>query len=134
MASIQARLAQATAKSSKDQIPPAIYPSTVVKVECDDRYKDGAYIITYELLGKKKTYTHQECFVNNLRFERTRTFYQYLDDNGIEYVEDFVGCREEVDLRWNFSHTGKRELTITDRKFFGHSVKPDDAADVDVRD
>ena len=131
MSSIQARLASTTANTRKDHIPPNIYPSTVVKVEYDTRYKDGAYILTYLLQGKSKTYTYEERFIDNTRFARTRKFYRYLAKNGIDEVEDFEGCHEEVDLRWDFTNTGKRELTIADRTFIGLHTKSVKASEPD---
>ena len=122
MASIQDLLNQKKNGSRKETVHPGIYPSKVSKVEYDERYADGAYIITYELQGKNKQLNHQELFIDNIRFERTFEFYNYLMENGITCVEDFLGCSEELDLRWKFTNTGKRELTVNTRKFIGFTL------------
>lgn len=131
MTSIQEFLAQSKTTSRKESIPPAIHPSKVKKVILDTRYKDDAIIITYELYSDKKTYQFEERFIKNKRFERTRKFFEYLADNGIINETDFVGCHEELDLRWNFTRTGKRELTIVNRTFIGFDDEDIASSDAD---
>lgn len=118
MASIQEMLNNKV-KTRKETTPPGVYTSKVLNIKYDDRYSDGAYVITYELQGQNKTYAHTEYFINSFRFERTRKFYKYLNEHRIAEIDDFVGCIEELDLRWNFTNTGKRELKVHTRKFIG---------------
>ena len=108
MIPVQKMLSMSKQKNTtrRETAPPGVYDAKVVKVEFDNRYKDGAIIVTYELVGEKKSYTFKERFVINERFKRSREFSDYLDNLGIEDVEDYVGCREELDLKWNFSNTG----------------------------
>ena len=104
-------------------IAPGTYNSTVVGVDFDDRYRDGAYVIKYEVdIGGKKAH-HSEIFVDNPRFTRTRDFYNYLEDNGIDDIEEFKGCCEEIRIKWNFTNSGQRKLTIDSRKFLGFGAQ-----------
>lgn len=119
MSTIQNFLAQSKAKSRKSAINPGIYVSKVVSTEIDTRYKDNALVITYELETGNKTVNFKEYFILNNRFDRTTEFYKYLNSNGVLDEDDFVGCYEELDLRWDFTYTGKKELTIVKRKFLG---------------
>ena len=77
------------------------------------------YLCYLRTRRRKKSYTFKERFVINERFKRTREFCDYLNDHGIENAEDFVGCREELDLKWQFTNTGRKELTIDNRVFLG---------------
>ncbi len=119
MSTISNFLAKSKTKSRKSTINPGIYISKVASVELDTRYKDDALVITYELETGNKTNNYKERFILNNRFKRTVDFYKYLYNNGISNVDDFVGCYEEIDLRWDFTYTGKKELTIVNRKFLG---------------
>ena len=117
--SVQDFLEQSRSTSRRETIPPAIYPAVVKSVKIDDRYADTAVVITYELQGDNKVYTYNETFIKSQRFERTRDFYKHLASIGIEDENDFVGCREELDLRWNFTNIGKKELKVVNREFIG---------------
>ena len=131
MASIQEFLAQSKSYAHKESIPPAVYTSKVKKVKIDNRYKDTAVVIIYELTGEDGEYRFEECFVKNSRYPRTRKFYKYLSKIGVTSEEDFVGCCEELDLRWDFTNTGKRELTIVERTFLGFDAEAVESCDMD---
>lgn len=128
MSSVQEFLAMSrkNKQSRRETIPPGVYRSKVIRVEIDNRYQKGAVVVTYELKDKKKNYTFKEVFIDDDRFERTVDFFDYLSELGIENLEDFVGCEEELDLKWNFTAKGRKELTIDTRKFLGFA---DDEAD-----
>ena len=121
MSSIQERLAAAKAKANAKtaNIFPGRYHSRVAAVEEDHRYLNGAIRITYELQGQNQMYTYSEIFICDPNNDRTCAFYKYLLQNGINTEEEFIGAKEEIDLRWNFTKTGTRLLTIADRTFLG---------------
>ena len=101
-------------------LTPGVYQSTVVNITEDARYKDTALIITYCLQKNNSFFEFSERFIKNSRFSRTVDFYEYLVENSIESEEAFIGCSETLELKWNFTTTGKRELTITSREFVSH--------------
>lgn len=119
MASIQTFLAQSKQKTAKNTVSPATYDSFVEDVAIDDRYKDQVLVVTYKLKNGDNVYEFQERFVKNPRFQRTREFFDYLFSNGIDDEKEFVGCHEVLELKWNFTKSGKRELTIVNREFVG---------------
>ena len=119
MSSIQNLLSRNKPSTHTKSIPPAIYPAEVIKVEFDTRYVDTAVIITYRLKGETRDYTYVDRYIMNARFKRSRQFYRYLANNGIQNEDDYVGCHEQLDLRWDFSRTGRKELTVYDRVFLG---------------
>ena len=119
MSTVQDLLNQSKPSTRTENIPPAVYPAEVIKVEFDTRYVDLALIITYRLQGEKKDFTYVDRYIMNVRFKRSRDFYRYLANNGIQNEKDYVDCREQLDLRWNYTRTGRKELTVYDRVFLG---------------
>ena len=78
-----------------------------------------------EYIGKAKCFQFDTEFndcntsISNQQkdvFDKLQLVRNFLD---IEDVEDYVGCREELDLKWNFSNTGRKELTVDNRVFLG---------------
>ena len=123
MASIQTFLAQTRQKSTPITLTPDTYDACVHDISYDQRYKDEVVVITYHLSKDGKTFTFKERFVKNPRFQRTRDFFEYLYSNGIDDETSFIGCHEVLDIKWNFINSGKRELTIVNRKFIGDSAE-----------
>lgn len=107
-------------KTRKKVLKPGIYISTVTNVTIDTNYIDTALIVSYRLQNSNSSFEFSERFIKNSRFSRTVDFYEYLVENGIESEEAFIGCSETLELKWNFTRTGKRELTITSREFVSH--------------
>lgn len=101
-------------------IPAGIYQSVVTKVQWREDYvKDTVFEVFYDLTSKDgKCYTHSELFENTKKNKRTREFIEYLEDHEIFYAEDFVGCREELDIRKAMKR-GKTYSSICDRVFLG---------------
>lgn len=107
-------------KPSKKVLYPGTYKATVTDITIDDRYRDTAIIVSYHLQKANSIFEFKERFIRNSRFPRTVDFYEYLEENNIENENDFIGCSETLELKWNFTSTGKRELTITSREFISH--------------
>jgi hypothetical protein len=107
-------------KPSRKVLTPGTYTSTVTNVTIDDQYKDTALIVSYCLQKNNSVFEYKERFIRNSRFPRTVNFYEYLEENGIENEDDFIGCSETLELKWNFTSKGQRELTITSREFVSH--------------
>lgn len=119
--SIQGFLAKSNASKSKTSLTPGTYNAIIKNVSYDDRYVDGAIILTYEFYANGKKAQFTERIIDNPRFERTRAFGKQLSDNNFEDVEEIVGHQVKIVLKWNFLNNGKRELSIVDRVFL-----PDD--------
>lgn len=135
--SIQSFLAQSRTVSRKETAPPAVYTAKTIKVKFDTRYKDTAVVVSYELQGQHQTYEYEERFICNKRFKRTREFYDFLDAAGFVDEDEYVGSIVELDLRWNFTNAGKRELTTESRRLIGffdgrELIKETDDGEVDT--
>ena len=107
-------------KPRKKALDPGTYKATVTDITIDDRYRDTAIIVSYHLQKANSIFEFKERFIRNSRFPRTVNFYEYLEENGIENEDDFIGCSETLELKWNFTSKGQRELTITSREFVSH--------------
>lgn len=113
-------------KQRKSSLIPGTYQSLVTNIAIDDSYKDTALIVYYRLQKNNSFFEFSERFIKNSRFSRTLDFYEYLLKNGIESEEEFIGCSENLELKWNFTSKGKRELTITDRNFVSFPKNDDE--------
>lgn len=103
----------------KETIPPGEYQTKIVDVKIDDRYVKQALILTYDVFTSEKILKHSERFIKSNRFKRTRDFDKYLTENGINSEENLLGLREKLVFKWNFASSGKREISVVDRKFLG---------------
>ena len=115
--------------SQKNKIKPAQYPSVVKAVEETDGYIEGTsvtirYILT-DCNGKKLEYS--ELFHITERNKRTCDFLDYLEENGIEDLADFVGCQEMLTLAKDGTRNGL--IRICEREFLDKEV---DSVDVGV--
>lgn len=63
----------------------------------------------------------KETFYNDDSNERTNEFFEYLKQHGIDDINEFVGCTEEVDIRKNATNRGVFK-TIYRRKFISKST------------
>ena len=100
------------------RLRPGTYRSTVTAVEYAEEYCEGKAIkISYALTDKNsKNFSFSEIFYIGTRYERTRAFCEYLEENGIpaDNPDEFVGCTEELVLKRS---TRGKFLTIESRRF-----------------
>ena len=113
-----------------EALNPGIYESTVVAVETPQRFWEGdAVRVTYELIDSAgQDFLYNETFCLRCENEHTDKFCEYLEKHDIASWNEFVGCREQIELDYKFYEfdvpsTVKdcRSLDIVKRKFL-HKV------------
>ena len=117
----------------RPQLVPDVYTSTVISVEPAPGYAEGqAEKVTYELVNQSGAhYPYHEIFRTAYPVgDRSKAFFDYLDDNGITEWEDFVGCQEVLTLQFEYVR-GRRYLNITDRHFIYEAEEADSDASVE---
>ena len=106
--------------SVKKKLGVGEYISVVRDIRFRDDFKgNDAFIVSYELEDAKGIhYPFYETFYNKVSNERTRSFFEYLQSNGISLDEcdKFVGCRERITLKKHLKNN-VAFLTIVDREF-----------------
>ena len=109
-------------RRSPKKLPEGVYTSVVIEVRWADGYDDPeeAYEVIYEITDESgNIYRHREIFKNNALSERTSKFEDYLTDNGIKNLDDFVGNREKLSFSY-VKANGNEFFNITDREFIGN--------------
>lgn len=110
-------------KKNRDYGPPVgRYTAESKEIAYAEEYADGeAFRVNYTLIdedGQKFDYT--ELFHYTDKNERTRQYFEYLEENGVDYREDglpeVVGLREEVVLK---KRVGYSRPVIVERTFVG---------------
>lgn len=104
--------------TEKQLLPDGVYDSVVIDVQWADGYEsEEAYEITYRVTSEDgKVYQHREIFKTDERNKRTAAFEDYLADNGIIDLSDFIGKREKLTVKR--VKVGTREFAnIVDREF-----------------
>lgn len=102
----------------KPKVTAGDYVARCENVKLDPDYIDPTFVFDYLLINKAgKEFKFTERFVEKAGFTRTLDFYDYLEKNGIEELEDFVGKYELIKIAWNFDSHGRRLPSITTRKF-----------------
>lgn len=95
----------ASQKRTRDRVKAGSYVSTVDRISYDEDYVDKqAFRIEYTLVNQDgDSISYSEIFHYNDRNERTAQFFDYLEENGIDFNEDdlpdLVGLREHVTLK-----------------------------------
>lgn len=109
----------------KLKLVPGDYTSTVKSVDWADGYVKGKAIkISYHLTSKSGSeFEFSEIFWVH-GGNRSRDFDKYLNDNRIDNIADFVGCKEKLTLM-NDVRNGKVYLNIVDREFIAHGEAGD---------
>lgn len=106
--------------NSSKKLKPGTYISVVLDIKYDDKCVDGTAIkIWYEIENEKgEKYKHSEIFHTGYYNSRTRQFYDYLEENGIdtESIDAFIGCHEKVVIKWNPTYKGTFPA-IVEREF-----------------
>ena len=106
-------------RQSPKRLPEGVYDSVVTEVRWADGYDDPheAYEVIYEITDESgNTYRHREIFKNNASSDRTNKFEDYLTDNGVQNLNDFVGRREKLAFSY-VKVNGNEFFNITDREF-----------------
>ena len=108
----------AVKSSAKNNIPVGIYRSEVLSVEEPKEFAPGEkVVIKYELTNDKgEKFQFKEEF--NLRRPTSRTYdlLNYLEEYGIDVLEDFIGCEEEVEILMRSGRYGRNFASICNRK------------------
>ena len=104
----------------KAKLSPSDYTSIVKSVDWAEGYVKGKAIkVTYILTSESgSAFEHSEVFWVR-GSSRSVDFDKYLNDNGIDNIADFVGCKEKLTLM-NDVRNGKVYLNIVDREFIAH--------------
>ena len=115
MLDLKKRLHQSKAQR---KLTPGTYTSKVVEVRWAANYApEEAYEIIYDVTADGKVYQYREIFFTNRRNIRTSNFEDYLANNDIAYLDDFVGKTEELTFENVEASNGNTYLNITNRVF-----------------
>lgn len=109
----------------KAKLSPGDYTSIVKSVDWAEGYVKGKAIkVTYILTSESGSeFEFSEIFWVH-GGNRSRDFDKYLNDNRIDNIADFVGCKEKLTLM-NDVRNGKVYLNIVDREFIAHGEAGD---------
>lgn len=103
--------------AAKVKLPAGVYDSVVVSVEWSQKYGDEAYEIVYEITSQDgKVYRHTEIFMCDPDNQRTARFEDYLADNGICDLDEFVDKREKLTFGYQ-KKNGNEFFNIVKREF-----------------
>ena len=108
----------------KARLQPGEYQSQAVSVEEASGFVAGdAVTITYELEKAGNKWSFRETFMCQLHNPRTAAFVEYLENNGVDSqdLNDFVGCREKVQLLKEDKGERGVFLNIVAREFMGRA-------------
>jgi len=118
-----------SSQRSQQQARPGVQDSVVTSVTEPEGYTPGTAVeIKYRLTDSAgRVSSHREIFiVGGKRIpDRTYDFEDYLDANGIEYYDDFVGCTERLTMVYNGLY-----LNIANREFVSKPPAAGGSADV----
>lgn len=118
-----------SSQRSQQQARPGVQDSVVTSVTEPEGYTPGTAVeIKYRLTDSAgRVSSHREIFiVGGKRIpDRTYDFEDYLDANGIEYYDDFVGCTERLTMVYNGLY-----LNIANREFVSKPPAAGGSSDV----
>ena len=117
---------------AKKKIQPGEYVSEVVNIRWAPGYVEGKAIeIRYRLSNDSgNDFPFKETFLVDPEHERSAKFFNYLAENGIEDVEEFVGCHERVTVMRDVVN-GATFANIVDREFITDGDKiTDDTVEI----
>ena len=110
--------------TSHTTVPVGAYVGTFTGIRCPDEYIDNDVIeVTYLLEGDNGcTYEFKELFHNRSSNDRTRQFFEYLNENSIPFdpetgLPDLVGRKEKIVIKLRVSNRGQTWPTIAERDF-----------------
>jgi len=109
--------------SKKNNVRPGTYTATVTDICWTPGYVEGrAFTIHYELVSNSgKSYEYSETFFNTRRNARTDEFLDHLNAAGIEDINDFVGCVEDITIA-KTADAYRSYSTISDRQFVSYPL------------
>ncbi len=117
---------------AKKKIQPGVYTSEVTDVHWAPGYVEGKAIeVRYRLSNDNgNEFPFKETFLVDPDHERSAKFFNYLAENGIEDVEEFVGCHERVTIMRDVVN-GATFANIVNREFITEGGKVvDDSVEV----
>lgn len=124
------RLQKKVTPAKKNTYPhPDKCTSTVKAVEQPEGYADGnAVKITYEMTDSSGNhFLYHEIFRTKEPVgQRSKIFFDYLEENGITEWEDFVGCQEVLTLHYEFVGKGKYLNIDQDTRQFVYEAEDGD--------
>ena len=107
--------------SKSNTVKPGEYISVVKSIGQAPGYVEGAAILVeYMLTSENADLPYREYFFtsNKAYSDRSEAFFDYLAENGITALKDFVGCTERLTILKDVTAKGSK-LTITKRVFLG---------------
>ena len=99
-------------------IKPGTYLAEVTAVTDDTKYVDGAaFIVKYKLLSTEGQLVgdFRETFYNSMSNSRTAALAEFMEELGVETVDDLVGEIMEVEIRYRVTNYGKSLPSIISR-------------------
>ena len=104
---------------SLKKAPEGTYESSVKKVRwAEGAENEEAFEIVYDLENAEgEKFWHREIFKNTAKNPRTKKFFEYLLDNGIEDLDELAGKKEKLVLEECEGYDGNTYVNITARAF-----------------
>lgn len=114
-----------TNTTRKQGIRPGTYTARITDVCWTSGYVVGkAFTVKSVLISSNGTeLTYEEIFYNSRKNARSAAFFDYLEDNGIGDLADFVGCTEEVVIAKNTD--GFKTFNTIEKRTFVSSPDPE---------
>ena len=99
-------------------VPVGKYNSVVLSVEEPKDFAPGEKaIIRYELTNDKgEKFSFKDEYLIRRATPRTYELFEYLAEYGIDDLEDFVGCEEEVEILMRSGRYGQNFASICSRE------------------
>ena len=116
-------LSQVKKSNKKQMVEAGTYTGKVLSVKEPEAYVPGdRIVIKYALTDKMgNVFQYEETFLLRRINERTVEFDEYLEQNGVKFIDDFVGCEEELVIKLETTSRGESLPTIVSRKMLSVS-------------
>lgn len=104
--------------NSPASIKPGVYHAEVIEVAEDEKYVDGtAFIVKYKLYDVDGNLRgdFKETFHNNTNNARTAELAEFMEEIGVEMVDDLIGITMRVDIKYRITSYGKSLPSIISR-------------------
>ena len=103
---------------AKKKIKPGVHVSEVIEIRWAPGYVEGKAIeVKYKLTDEDdNVFPFKETFLTDPEHARSAKFFTYLEDNGLDDIENFVGVKERVTIMRDVAN-GATFSNIVDREF-----------------
>lgn len=104
--------------NSISSIKPGAYHAEVIEVAEDEKYVDGtAFIVKYKLYDGDGNLRgdFRETFYNNTNNARTRELAEFMEKIGVDEVDDLIGVKMSVEIKFRITSYGKSLPSIISR-------------------